>query len=251
MPARQRSVLVVDDNHTFAMYLGLLLRRLGFLVLSAPSPQNALELVSSHTVDVIISEGRTDSFDGLALLHGLHRDSAHANMPVIIVATHDNQSDRLACLSAGAREFLTKPFTPGQLHNCLREFIRFDSGTRRYPRISLNHRVRVESSRGDEQLIMTSLSEGGAFIRHDSPLETGEEVTVHFPTPCGIPLPLRGHVLYNRQMFETPECIEPGFAIHFRPLPITQKKLLSQYIEHMLAGDLEPFTTKNDFSLQA
>jgi len=251
MGTRQRTILVVDSNHTFVMYLGLLLRRLGFAVLTAPTPQEGLDLATDNQIDAILCEGRTADFDGLKLLHGLRKKAHTAGLPVIVIATNGNRSERTVCLATGANDFLTKPITPSQLHHSLHEFIRFESGARRYPRIQLNQKVSVESSHGIDELYLTSLSEGGAFIRHDAPLSTGEEVTIHFPTPCGIKLPLRGHVLYNRQMFHTPECIDPGFAIHFRPLPLAQKKLLSEYIEHLLAGDLEPFTTRQDFALHA
>ncbi|PLY07730.1 MAG: hypothetical protein C0624_03500 [Desulfuromonas sp.] len=251
MDTRQRAILVVDNNHTFVMYLGLLLCRLGFSVFNAETPTAALELTSSQQIDAVICEGRTATFDGLKLLHSLRKQAHLSRIPVIVIATNGSRAERTIFLATGANDFLSKPLPPSQLHQSLHEFVRFETGTRRYPRIRLNQRVQVESSSGSLELYLTSLSEGGAFIRCDTPLPTGEEVTVYFPTPCGMLLPLRGHVLYNRQMFHTPECIEPGFAIHFRPLPVAQKKILSQYIEHLLAGDLEAFTTPQEFALYA
>lgn len=251
MKKRQPSILIVDDNTTFVMYLGLLLRRLDFAVLTAPSADEALALIAEQQVDALICEGRTATFDGLKLLHALRKNVQFSKIPVIVIATHGSQSDRTAFLASGANDFLSKPVTPAQLHRSLHEFIRIHGSTRRYPRVRLNHPVHVESSRGSENLFLTSLSEGGAFIRHDSPLASGEKITIHFTTLCGTQLALRGHVLYNRHMFETPEIVEPGFAVHFRPLPLTEKRLLCQYIDQMLAGDLEPFPTSPDMAQPA
>jgi hypothetical protein len=52
-------------------------------------------------------------------------------------------------------------------------------------------------------------------------------------------MPLRGHVLYNRQIFDTPEYVDPGFAVHFRPLPLAQKEILRNFVEVQLTADLE------------
>jgi len=251
MTERRSTILVVDNNQTFTMYLALLLRRLDFDILSVPTPEQALDLLDTQSIDAIICEGRTASFDGLEVLHLVRKRYTVDQLPIIVIATQGSQSDRTAFLAGGANTFLTKPITAAQLHQSLHGFIRFENGVRRYPRVRLNHQVRVESPIGTEDLYLTSLSEGGAFIRHDTPLATGTEVTVHFPTPCGIQLPLRGHVLYNRQLFDNPFVVEPGFAILFRPLPVAQKTLLGKFVEHCLAGDLEPFPTSNDFAQNA
>ena len=64
-----------------------------------------------------------------------------SNIPVIVIATNGSRTERTIFLATGANDFLTKPITPSQLHHCLYEFIRFNSGTRRYPRVRLNQRA--------------------------------------------------------------------------------------------------------------
>jgi DNA-binding response OmpR family regulator len=114
-------VLVVEDEKNLATLLRKYLEREGFKVHEALDGNAALE--ASHTVDpdVVILDWMLPGLDGMEVLRELRRFS---DAYVILLTARTEEVDRIVGLSTGADDYLTKPFSPGELIARIRAMLR-------------------------------------------------------------------------------------------------------------------------------
>jgi DNA-binding response OmpR family regulator/nitrogen-specific signal transduction histidine kinase len=115
LPDRWVAMVVEDDDRAAALAT-LLLEAEGFEVIAAASAERALELLSHHTLDLIILDLQLPGMSGLELLQRLSDDSRMANVPVVIVSGH---TDGTIGLCGGAAAVLQKPISRVQLQASL------------------------------------------------------------------------------------------------------------------------------------
>lgn len=118
-----KTVLVVDDEPSvlFALSEGLGDRKKGLKVATAGNGREAVELLESERVDLVLTDLRMPEMDGFELLAYIRRN--FANLPVIIM-TALGQSEADGLLGAdGAFEILTKPFNVPALKQKISEML--------------------------------------------------------------------------------------------------------------------------------
>ncbi|MDQ3160953.1 MAG: response regulator [Pseudomonadota bacterium] len=108
--------MVIEDDDGAAGLAKLLLEAEGFSVVVAGSAEIALELLDSHTLDLITLDLQLPGMSGMDLLYRLRNDSRLANVPVVIVSGH---TDGRIGLSRGASAVLQKPVSRLQLQASL------------------------------------------------------------------------------------------------------------------------------------
>ena len=113
-------VLVVEDEKTWRLCSGSIERE-GFEVHEALDGNAALE--ASHTVDpdVVVLDWMLPGLDGMEVLRELRRFS---EAYVIMLTARAEEVDRIVGLSTGADDYLTKPFSPGELIARIRAMLR-------------------------------------------------------------------------------------------------------------------------------
>ncbi|MEL6361359.1 MAG: PleD family two-component system response regulator [Pseudomonadota bacterium] len=102
-------VLVVDDLEPNVKLLEAKLRAEYFDVLSAFSGQEAVDRAKEEQPDIILLDVMMPGMDGFEACRKLKAAPETAHIPVVMVTALDQQADRVAGLSAGADDFLTKP----------------------------------------------------------------------------------------------------------------------------------------------
>jgi len=108
------TILVVDDNADMREYVAGLLHP-HFDVRGAADGTSALELVRATRPDMIVTDVMMPGRDGFELLHELRADSRTRTIPIIILSARAGDEARIEGLEAGADDYLTKPFTAGEL----------------------------------------------------------------------------------------------------------------------------------------
>ena len=117
-PAPSQTILIVDDDGRSRKLLELLLKAEGYHTRTAANGEDALTSINGSPPDLILLDVMMPGISGHELAVMLKARPDVANIPVIMVtAGHDGDS-RLAGLTAGAEEFLTKPIDRTEL--CLR-----------------------------------------------------------------------------------------------------------------------------------
>lgn len=102
----QEKILVVDDEQSMVQFLGALLRREGYEVLSAPSGPEALDLIRECAPDVLVTDLKMPGMDGIALLEQVK--AIDANLPVIILTAYASQKSAIEALNLGAFQYMEK-----------------------------------------------------------------------------------------------------------------------------------------------
>ena len=103
-----KNILVVDDDKILRTSLANGLKKAGFMVVSAPSAEEASEILSRITLDAIVLDRMMDGMDGLSFLQQLRLNGN--NTPVIMLTALSGPENAIDGLSNGANDYLAKPF---------------------------------------------------------------------------------------------------------------------------------------------
>jgi len=114
-------ILLVDDEAPFVKAVTLNLRAHGYDVEWATSAKDALEMASRVHPDVIILDLGLPGMDGFDLLTAFR---AWLKIPIIVLSARDAEAVKIACLDAGADDYVTKPFAMGELLARIRAVLR-------------------------------------------------------------------------------------------------------------------------------
>jgi two-component system OmpR family response regulator len=115
-------VLVVDDEPSLTDLLSMALRYEGWEIKTAGDGAEALRTAREFRPDVVVLDIMLPDIDGLELLRKLRADTA--DIPVLFLTAKDDVSDRIAGLTAGGDDYVTKPFSLEEVVARLRGLIR-------------------------------------------------------------------------------------------------------------------------------
>lgn len=113
--ARPDLILVVDDDEDIARFVGVNLRLHGFDVAYARDGQQALEMIEQRRPDLAIVDLMMPRIDGVELTRRLRADPMTAALPVIMLTARGLTVDKVVGLTAGADDYIVKPFDTAEL----------------------------------------------------------------------------------------------------------------------------------------
>ena len=105
-----QKILLVDDDGVILKLVGAFLERIGFQVGRASNGLEALRLVREHLPDLVITDVRMPELNGIELTTRLRGHHRTARVPIIMLSSMAEAKDALVGYSAGADEYLPKPF---------------------------------------------------------------------------------------------------------------------------------------------
>jgi class 3 adenylate cyclase/ActR/RegA family two-component response regulator len=103
------TVLVVDDNDLNREVLSRFFDMRGYAVLGAEDGRQALEIVETHAVDLVLLDVMMPDVSGLDVLKQLRLRRSPAELPVIMVTAKDRSEDVVEALNIGANDYIVKP----------------------------------------------------------------------------------------------------------------------------------------------
>jgi two-component system KDP operon response regulator KdpE len=105
-------ILVIDDEQAIRRFLRVALSAQGHKVVEAETGADGLTAAGTSRPDVIILDLSLPDVDGIEVLRRLREWTA---TPVIVLSVRGQEEDKVAALDAGADDYVTKPFTIGEL----------------------------------------------------------------------------------------------------------------------------------------
>ena len=115
-------VLVVDDEATLAELVSMALRLEGWEIKSAGDGTSAVRTAREFRPDAVVLDVMLPDFDGLEVLRRMRADLP--NLPVLFLTAKDAIEDRIAGLTAGGDDYVTKPFSLEEVTLRLRALLR-------------------------------------------------------------------------------------------------------------------------------
>jgi two-component system OmpR family response regulator len=116
------NVLVVDDEPVLAEMVSMALRYEGWNIATAGDGSSALESARSQRPDVVVLDVMLPDMSGLDVLRKLREENPQ--LPVLLLTAKDAVEDRIAGLTAGGDDYVTKPFSLEEVVLRLRALLR-------------------------------------------------------------------------------------------------------------------------------
>jgi len=108
-------VLVAEDDADIRDLVAFKLEQAGFEVIPVEDGQTALELAQSRLPSLAVLDVSMPAMSGIEVCRRLRADSATAGMLIIMLTARVQEEDVEGGLSAGADDYITKPFSPREL----------------------------------------------------------------------------------------------------------------------------------------
>jgi two-component system KDP operon response regulator KdpE len=114
-------ILVVDDDPSIRDSLSTELRVNGYTTASASDGAEALRAFAAHAPDLVLTDLAMPRSDGFELISAIR---ATSRTPIIVLSVRGNDPDKIRALDLGADDFVTKPFSVGELLARIRSQLR-------------------------------------------------------------------------------------------------------------------------------
>ena len=151
-------ILVVDDDKEIVDSIAIFLQADGYQVLKAYNGLEALDILMEEQVHLLLLDIMMPEMDGMKTLLKVREAK---NIPIILISAKSEDSDKIFGLTAGADDYITKPFNPSEL------VARVKSQLRRYTQLGSMHKTPAQIEIGGLvlDLDLKSVTVDGAEVR--------------------------------------------------------------------------------------
>ena len=156
-------VLLVDDERLLLVSLtrALQVQRPDWEIETASDGVEAMRLLKSQHVDLLITDVQMPAMDGLALLAQVRSDPYLAAPPLILISAQDDRSSVRKGMFSGADDYLTKPFSAEELIQTVESRLqRLEQGSSAHPQTSSLQRQLKERLTERELEVLSLIGQG-------------------------------------------------------------------------------------------
>ncbi|MBS0431173.1 MAG: response regulator [Proteobacteria bacterium] len=114
-------ILIVDDSPSQLLGLKRLVEKLGHETLTAEDGAAGVEAAKREKPDLVLMDVVMPNLNGFQATRAISKDAATAHIPVILVTTKDQDTDRVWGMRQGAKAYVTKPVNEADLTKALNE----------------------------------------------------------------------------------------------------------------------------------
>lgn len=108
-------ILIVDDSPTETHVLKTMLEKNGYQVSVAQTGEDGIKLAQQETPDVILMDIVMPGVNGFQATRKLSKDPGTSAIPIVMISTKDQDTDRIWAKRQGAKDYITKPVTESEL----------------------------------------------------------------------------------------------------------------------------------------
>jgi two-component system, OmpR family, alkaline phosphatase synthesis response regulator PhoP len=117
-------ILIVEDDQDIAELVGRYLSKAGYTIEMVASGREALRTIAANAPDLLVLDLMLPQVDGLEICRLVRANEKTAAIPIIMLTARGEESDRIVGLEIGADDYLSKPFSPGELVARVRALLR-------------------------------------------------------------------------------------------------------------------------------
>ena len=114
------TILVIDDSPSEMAKFRDILAKNNFRVLEAANGEEGCAIAITHLPDVILMDVVMPEMNGFQATRKITRDKNTAHIPIVIISTKNQETDRVWGKRQGAKEYLTKPINEAELMQVIR-----------------------------------------------------------------------------------------------------------------------------------
>lgn len=111
----KEKILIVEDDKNISKLVKYNLEKAGFDCYTALTGEEALEVLSKFSIDLIILDIMLPEIDGFELCRMIKQETKLKNIPVVMLTAKGEEVDRVVGLELGADDYIVKPFSPREL----------------------------------------------------------------------------------------------------------------------------------------
>jgi two-component system chemotaxis response regulator CheY len=235
-----RTILIIDDSASILFYLGMLLRRLEYNVVTARNAEDAMQIMEQSVPAIVLSEIFLPSMSGINLMKRMKDAPLWKVIPVIVLTTESDPGMKDTCMRLGCAAYLSKPVEPDVLYRTLQ------SVSETIPRENIRLQVSLKVIVGDGTVMggtarteyATAVSESGLYVR------------TLYPQPRNALTPIR-IIIGNREISAKTVVLysfitggspfkEPGMGLKFIEIADSDKNFIRGFIKEQLTRGLSP-----------
>jgi DNA-binding response OmpR family regulator len=154
--------MVVEDDLTVAGLIKFILGSEGFQVETFPDGRSALEAVAATRPDLVVLDLMMPGMNGYEFAQTVRSRSENQRLPIIVVTASNQKDARYEAFTAGADDFLTKPFDARELLMRVKAFLRLTGGQNGGPATTAAPALQVDpgtmmANRGGRSVQLTPL----------------------------------------------------------------------------------------------
>ena len=112
MTGDSERILLIEDEPQMRRFLRITLQGQGYELIEAITGQDGLTQVATRNPDIVLLDLGLPDIDGLEVTERLREWSP---VPIIVLSAREQEEDKIKALDAGADDYLTKPFSSGEL----------------------------------------------------------------------------------------------------------------------------------------
>ena len=108
-------ILIVDDSPSQLLGMKRIVEKLGHETVTAEDGASGVEVAKATLPDLILMDVVMPNLNGFQATRQISKDPKTSHIPVILVTTKDQETDKVWGMRQGAKAYITKPFTESQL----------------------------------------------------------------------------------------------------------------------------------------
>jgi twitching motility two-component system response regulator PilH len=123
MGIRMARILIVDDSPSQLMGIRRIVEKLGHEVLTAEDGAAGVEVAKREIPDMILMDVVMPNLNGFQATRTISREPSTKHIPIVLVTTKDQDTDRFWGMRQGAKAYLTKPFSETELSDVITKYV--------------------------------------------------------------------------------------------------------------------------------
>jgi len=116
-------ILIVDDSPSQLMGIRRIVEKLGHDALTAEDGAAGVEAAKREIPDLILMDVVMPNLNGFQATRSITREATTKHIPVVLVTTKDQDTDRVWGMRQGAKAYITKPFSESELAELISQYL--------------------------------------------------------------------------------------------------------------------------------